>query len=39
MGVPASACRMAYTTCSSEYLNRFMGPLLSGETAEAVIVP
>ena len=34
-GVPASACRIAYTICSSENFDRFMGPLLSCETAEA----
>ncbi len=36
MGVPASARRIAYTICSSENFDRFMGPLLSQRTAEAV---
>ena len=38
MGVPASACRIAYTICSSENFDRFMGPLLSSRTAEADIL-
>ena len=37
-GVPASACRMAYTTCSSENFDRFMGPLFSCETVKAVML-
>src|SRR5438874_6351149 len=37
-GVPASACRIAYTICSSENFDRFIGPLLSYETAEAGIL-
>src|SRR5712692_4454709 len=38
MEVPASACRIAYTICSSENFDRFIGPLLSCETAEAAIL-
>ena len=37
-GVPASACRIAYTICSSENFDRFIDPLLSSRTAEAVSV-
>ena len=37
-GVPASACRIAYTVCSSENFDRFIGPLFSCETTEAAIV-
>ena len=37
-GVPASAYRIAYTICSSEKFDRFMGPLISCETAEAAIL-
>jgi hypothetical protein len=32
---PASTCRIADTICSSENFDRFIGPLLSCETAEA----
>jgi hypothetical protein len=31
-------CRMAYTICSSENFDRFIGPLLSSWTTEAVIL-
>ena len=37
-GVPASAWRIAYTICSSENFDRFMGPLLLSRTAETVIL-
>jgi hypothetical protein len=35
-GGAGSACRIAYTICSSENFDRFMGPLLSCETTKAV---
>lgn len=35
--VPASACRIAYTICSAENFDRFIGPLLSQGTDEAVV--
>ena len=38
MGVSLSACRMAYTICSSENFDRFIEPLLSSRTAEAAIL-
>ena len=38
MGVLASAYRIAYTSCSSENVDRFIGPLLSYGTAEAAIL-
>jgi hypothetical protein len=37
-GGPTSACRIADTICSSENFDGFMGPLLSCETAEAVML-
>lgn len=36
--LPALACRIAYTICSSENFDRFIGLLLSCEAAEAVIL-
>jgi len=38
IGVPLSAWRIADTICSSEHVDRFIGPLLSHGTAEAAIV-
>ena len=36
-GLPASVCQITYTICSSENVDRFIGPSLTPGIAEAVI--